>query len=254
MSTWADRRRRSPLLRRPDLLKSLLGYWLNHPSLSYLFSGLFIGPTSQHPRIDEARNDALHELEIAFRQIEPAQTPPWLVDRIFRNLLVDATGNTHRTEFCIDKLFTPDSAAGRRGLLEMRAFEMPPHWRMSIASRRCCAAWCRPSWQRPYEAAAEPLGHATARRFHAAALCLAGFHRRAGGPRFRRLPLPVRVVRTHFEFRFPRIGAIAQRGIELELPPGAGAVARAGRGAGRRRRGALRRQLGRAPAGQGRGG
>ena len=208
----------SPFLRRPDLLKSLLGFWHNHPSFSYLFSGLFIGPTSQHPRIDEARQDVLHELEIAFEQIEPdVAAPPWRTDRLLRNILADMTGNTHRTEFCIDKMYSPDGPGGRRGLVEFRAFEMPPHARMSAAQmllmRACVAAF----WRTPYQRRLIRWGT----RLHDQFLLPACVERDFGDALEELAalgaPLDPAWFVPHMAFRFPEIGRIAVRDMDVEL-------------------------------------
>lgn len=208
----------SPFLRRPDLLRSLITYWQHHPSLSYLFSTSFIGPTSQSPRVDEGRMETLYELEIAFEQIpDNHQVPYWLVDRVFRNLLVDITGNTHRSEFCIDKLFSPDSSSGRLGILEFRAFDMPPHKHMCLVQLLLIRTLIARFWKEPYKHKLVRWGTELHDKFLLEHYVREDIQQVVDDLNELGYPFQMSWLEPFFEFRFPFYGKIEVGNLRLEL-------------------------------------
>jgi uncharacterized protein (DUF2126 family)/transglutaminase-like putative cysteine protease len=206
----------SPFIRRPDLLRSLITFWQHHPSLSYLFSGLFIGPTSQAPRVDERGTHWLDELTLSLGEIDETQTP-WIIDRALRSFLSDQNGNTHRAEFCIDKLCSLDSFSGRQGLVEFRGFEMPPHARMSLAQMMLLRALVAHFWKEPYRHPLVDWGTTLHDRFLLPHYVWSDFQSVIAVLKETGYPFSDSWYEPFLEFRFPHYGRAEYQGMVLEL-------------------------------------
>ncbi|TCS43264.1 DUF2126 domain-containing protein [Reinekea marinisedimentorum] len=208
----------SPFLRRPEILQSFVTFWQHHPGLSYLFSGMFIGPTSQAPRPDEGRDEMLYEMEIAFQQMPKGTIEqPWVADRLMRNLLIDITGNTHRSEFCIDKLYAAGTASGRQGILEFRGFEMPPHPHMSLVQALLIRCLLARFWKEPYKKPLVRWGTTLHDKFMLPHFVWNDVKEVVKDLNEHGYPFKLEWLVPFEEFRFPHYGRLQLDDIELEL-------------------------------------
>lgn len=208
----------SPFALRPDLLRSILVWWNRHPALSYLFSGLFVGPTCQAPRVDEARHEALYELELAFRELDcEEKLHPALLGRIFRDLLVDVAGNGHRSEICVDKLFDPVAPGGQQGLLEFRALEMGPNPRQNLTLMLLLRGLLGRLWKQPEQGPLRRFGTELHDRFMLPTFLWIDLKEVLQDLNQYGLPFLSSWFRPHFEFRFPLLGSCRCAGVLLQL-------------------------------------
>lgn len=200
----------SPFFLRPDLLPSMIRYWQRHPSLSYLFTGQFLGPSSQAPRIDESTYEAMEELEIACAGAERLGQPLSYAhyQMLFADLLMDRSGNTHRAEMSVDKLWNAQQSNGSLGIVELRAFEAFPNpdWMSAICllvrgilarllHERCTDPFIR--W-----------GRALHDRFMMPEILWRDLQMVVADLRRHGIPFESRWLRPLFDFRFPEVGKL----------------------------------------------
>jgi uncharacterized protein (DUF2126 family) len=209
----------NPFIRRPSLLASFLRFFQNHPSLSYVFTGLFIGPSSQAPRVDESAFEVPYELEIALRAIEqmPAPGDPVMIDAILRNLLLDWNGNTHRAEISIDKFYSAVAPNGRLGLVEFRDFEMVPTADMFLATNVLLRVLAASFVEQPYTRPLVEWREALHDRFALPHFLAQDLAEVLEYLRERRFDFPTDTFVPHMEFRFPLITTWESCGAHWEL-------------------------------------
>ncbi len=200
----------SPFFAFPALLPSVIRYFQRHPALSYAFTGAYMGPSSQAPRIDESTYEALYELEIACAAAETLGSPQNLplYDLLFRDLLMDRSGNTHRAEISVDKLWNPFAPNGRLGLVEFRAFETHPQPAVQSVTalfiRAILARLCLAPLSAPFIRWAGELHD----RFFLPAFVWADLAAICEDLQSHGLPFDVEWLRAPWEFRFPKVGEL----------------------------------------------
>lgn len=194
----------NPLFTHPAWVTSMLRYWQHHPSLAYLFTGQYVGSSSQAPRPDECAS-SLYDLEMAYRFLE--ELPPgdhrYLLSETLRHLHTDTSGNTHRSETSFDKFWNVNFDGGCRGLVEFRAVETLPHARWMSAIALLWHALAAHLLAHPFKEQLVDLGDKLHDSFFLPSFIWADFEKVLRDLRKGGFKLPTTLFREIFDWRFP---------------------------------------------------